>query len=500
MMVRQPTPIPPGVLSTLEAGGGPAYRQVYAAIRQAILTSELEPGTRLSSSRVLAEELGVSRSTTFLAYDMLLSEGYLYGVSGSGTYVAEILPEEFAQAEPPRDTDEAVDDASALSRRGLAMASGPMNTSCDVSLSRTVFNVQADIVDSFPLETWARLAARRYRSRDRGWLRWGEKAGYRPLRESIAAYLRSSRGVSCSPDQVVIFSGLSSATSFIAQVLVDPGGQVWVEDPGWFSITAAFQAASAEVVPIQPGAEGFDLHVALRVAPEARVACVMPSCQMPLGMTMSMARRLALLQWAHEHDGWVIENDYNGEFRYRGRPLPALQGLDRHGRTLYLGSFSKVLFPSIRLGYVVVPESILDQFVQARRAFDFRVPVFEQMVVADFMREGHFLRHVRRLRRVHAERQAAFLDAAATELAGLLDILPTDAGMYLVGMLPEGVSEEAAQQAAARHGVIVDLLGQYWFRPPANRPQGLVLGYVDFEPEEIRDGVKRLAQALRSIV
>jgi GntR family transcriptional regulator/MocR family aminotransferase len=491
---------PRGLLTDLQAGTLPIYQQLYEDVRLAVLKQELAPGARLPSSQAVAEELGVARSTVVQAYETLISEGYLYGVAGSGTYVAHILPEDFTQSPsaqlraswPPARSD--------LSERGMRMLSTRTIPSNVADKPRRAFDTREYATDDFPLETWATLAGRRLRSGDRAWLQFNEAAGYRPLREALATYLTGSRSVSCSAEQIVIFSGLASATTFISQVLIDPGDPVWIEDPGWPQEIAAFQLAGADIIAVPTDAAGLDVNFGIDACPTAKLAFVVPSSQIPFGTTMSMARRLALLQWAHETSAWIIENDFNGEFRYRGRPLPSLQGLDRHGRTLYLGTFSRTLFPSLRLAYAVVPESLVDRFVQARELFDIHPPVFEQLIAADFMNEGHFGRHIRRLRRLHAERQQVVIEAASTRLEGLLDIVPNDAGIFLVGWLPEETDEDEACRVAALHEVSVDPLHAYYYRLPPDYRPGLVLGYTNFESSEIEDGVDRLAGALRGVI
>jgi GntR family transcriptional regulator/MocR family aminotransferase len=474
----------------------PVYQHLYDVFRQAILSGELPAGCLLPSTQALAELIGVGRSTVVLAYEMLTSEGYLEGQRGSGTYVAQILPDTFTYTESTDVNAAGGSTRSDLSIRGMRMLDSRMVPPAP----KRAFDTEEHASDLFPLPIWSALANRHFRSGARGWLEHGDAAGYLPLRKALAGYLRTSRAVACTPEQVIVFSGLVSAVTFMAQVLIDTGDPVWIQDPGWSHAAATFQLAGAGIVPVPIDDEGFDLVAGLAANPNARLAYVLPSCQYPFGTRMSMARRLVLLQWARETGGWIIENDYNGEFRYGGRPLPSLQGLDQHGRTLYLSTFSRTLFPSVRLAYVVVPEPLADQFVRARHVFDMYPPVFEQMVVADFISEGHFLRHIRRARRVHALRQAALLEAASTTLAGLLEIVPAESGAFLVGWLPDGVIEEAACRAAAEHGVNVDPLSLYYYRRNPDQRPGLVLGFADFSVPEIEDGLKRLAAALREVV
>jgi GntR family transcriptional regulator/MocR family aminotransferase len=454
--MRRATPVPTGILIDLSSAASPLYQRIYESIRQAILTGELSPRTALPSTLGLAEELGVSRITVLQAYEMLISEGYLYGVAGSGTFVAEILPEEFLYVPSPNRSSVKPYVEARLSDRGSRMAEfAPFSPA--LRQPRRPFDATEYTTDLFPSDIWARLGARRYRLWKRDWLQYGEPAGYRPLREALAAYLRTARGVDCTTDQVMIFSGLASMTTFVAQTLTDPGDTVWVGGTTDIHVPAAFEMAGASVVHA-PFDGDSDMGLSSNVPLSARLAYVFPSCNEPMGDVMSMARRLVLLQWAQDHSAWVIESDDSGEFRYQGRPLPSLQGLDQHGRTFYVATFNRVLFPSLRLAYVVVPKALVQQFVAARAVYDVHSPVFEQMVLADFISEGHFQRQIRRLRLAYAERQRVLVDAAKDQLAGLLDIQPRDSGVQIVGWLPPGSSEHAAVEAAARHDVVVEPL------------------------------------------
>jgi len=310
----------------------------------------------------------------------------------------------------------------------------------------------------------------------------------------ISAYLGATRAVRCTWEQVIVVSGSQQALDLAARVLLDPGDAAWVEDPGYAGARGALLGAGARLVPVPVDGDGLDVAAGAQLGAGARLAYVSPSHQYPLGVTMSLSRRLALLGWASRSGAWVLEDDYDSEYRYTGRPLEALQGLDPEGCVIYLGTFSKVLFPALRLGYLVVPPELVDPFTAARELVDRQSPSVEQAVLAEFIAEGHFARHVRRMRVLYAERQATLVEAAARELSGALDVRPAEAGMHLVGWLPGGTDDREASRRAAAEGVEATALSLHGIEPPQRR--GLLLGYAAVGEEEIRAGVRRLAASL----
>ncbi|WP_437725219.1 PLP-dependent aminotransferase family protein [Sorangium sp. So ce861] len=480
------------------ASSAPLHRQVYEAVRGAILAGRLRSGSKLPSTRALAAHLGLSRNTALGAYAQLLSEGYLRGRIGSGTYVADALPERLLLARPrpePRPSPSPGD--GALSRRGalVAGAASPFRrAAAPLGPAGWAFQVGVPAFDAFPAAVWGRLMSRRW---DRSWralVPRCEPQGYAPLRRAIADYLVTARGVRCTPDQVIVVGGAQQAISLAAEVLLDPGDPVWVEDPGYTAARSALVAAGATPVPVPVDEEGLDVAAALRGLP-ARLAVVTPSHQFPLGVTMSLGRRLALLDWARSSGGWVFEDDYDSEFRYAGRPLAALQGQSPGARVIYAGTFSKVLSPSLRLGYLVVPEGLVDAFVAAKALADVSSPSLEQAVLSDFMAEGHFARHVRRMRVLYERRQAALVAAAERELRGLLEVRAAPAGMHLLGWLPAGRADGAAAERAAANGVRCVALSELRVRSAGRG--ALVLGYAAAGEDEIDEGVRRLRAALR---
>jgi GntR family transcriptional regulator/MocR family aminotransferase len=473
------------------------HRQLYRELRDAVLSGRLPPGSRLPSTRVLAAEMGVSRNTVMGAFDQLLAEGYLEGKVGSGTYVANQLPEELLQVHgrmlsAPRHESA----GGTLSKRGTVLASSPIIPPRPHRAPRA-FRPGPGADDHFPARVWTRLLLKRWRGPLRDMLSYGEPGGYRPLREAIATYARAARAVRCDASQVVVVSGSQQGLDLVARLLLDPGDPVWIEDPGYLGARGALRGAGARLVPVPLDDEGLLVSAGISREAHAKMVYVTPSHQFPLGVTMSLARRLALLEWVRRSGAWVIEDDYDSEFRYSGRPIAALQGLDFTGRVIYLGTFSKVLFPSLRLGYLILPPALVEPFTNARALLDRHSPLIDQAVLADFIAEGHFARHVRRMRALYQHRHQTFIEVAQKELTGLMDVEPQDAGMHLLGWLAPGVDDAAVSRRAVEIGVEAPPLSAYALERPARG--GLLLGYAATGTREIRDGVRKLVQALREV-
>jgi len=467
--------------------------QLYEGLRHAVLRGQIRPGERLPSTRALAADLGVSRNTVSSAYEQLLAEGYIEAKVGSGTCVARSLPDELLSAtvDSIKVKKKRVRRRS-LSTRGKMLSSRPVRVLTVAGRPQPFASGLPDLHE-FPYATWARLMSRHWRRPGYNLVGYGDPAGYKPLREAIASYLRGSRAVRCETEQVVIVSGSQQALDISARLLLDPGDTALLEDPGYPGARVALSAAGALLVRLPVDAEGADITAA--VSSKAHVAFVTPSHHFPLGVTMSITRRLALLEWAERNGAWVLEDDYDSEYRYRGKPLPSLQGLDPAGRVVYMGSFSKTMFPSLRLGFLVLPPELVEAFRRARSVIDGHSPMTEQAVLADFISEGHFARHIRRMRALYQERQSVLVEAARRELDGLLEIRPSDGGMHLVGWLPIGVDDVKASERALAHGVYTRPLSSCSVAKV--RRGGLLLGYAALTIPQIREGVSKLAQALR---
>lgn len=477
----------------------PLYRQIYEAIRQSILGGKFAARTRLPATRLLAQQLGVSRMTVVNAYEQLFAEGYLEGKTGAGTFVAAQLPEEMLQT-PASDKNKRALIAQSrhfkLSQYGQRIAKFNVNVVRSQSITKPIpFQNGLTAVDKFPFEIWSKIAQRFYRQAPHKILGYAEPAGYRPLREAIAVHLASVRGVRCDAEQVIITNGAQQALDLVSRLLLNQEDRVLIEDPCYPEARDVFSSVGAKIIPVPVDEEGLDLTaVAEESRTMARLIYVTPSHQYPLGVTMSLSRRLKLLEWANTNNALIIEDDYNSEFRYNGRPLPSLQGLDTDGCVIYVGTFSKTVFPALRLGCAIVPHNLIETFVTARRLSDWHSPLFEQAILADFIAEGHFARHIRRMRALYAERQQMLVEEAEKKLAGLLEVKKADAGMHLIGWLPETVNDRTITEKAALHQLILRPVSAYSVRKPSRG--GLLLGYTAFNEKQIKQGVQKLAAVL----
>jgi GntR family transcriptional regulator / MocR family aminotransferase len=552
---RRRAPDAPDILLPLDPSAARSlYGQVYDGLREAIIVGRVPPGARLPSTRALAADLGVARNTVALAFDQLRTEGYVVGRRGGGTRVRDSVPDSLidvrrrrgapgaaeaaasgghqpddpdgatmrrGNAAPNRTHDPASPTLSAAHsrpRNALAILGGPQLSLRGQQLAAATlglvdrggtdpvpFRMGVPALETFPARLWARLTARCWR-RDGVYMGDSDPLGEPILRAAIAAHVTSARGARCTPDQVFIVSGALQGLDLIARLFLDAGDAAWVENPGYFGSFAPIAAAGARIIAVPVDHEGLDVSAGERAAPDARLAYVTPSHQFPLGSVMSASRRFALLAWARRSAAWVVEDDYDSEFRYTGRPLPCLQGLDAEhrgpdeaARVLYIGTFSKTLVPGLRLGYLIIPDAVVDKVRAARRVIDRHPPTFAQGVLADFIGEGHYARHVRRVRALYAERQAILLDAAKTELDGLIDLTPDAAGLHLVGWLPQGVSDAAASDAALAHGIETLPLSRCMRGPSEHIERGaLLLSYAGFDGNALRKGVLSLRRVLES--
>ncbi|MES2902529.1 MAG: PLP-dependent aminotransferase family protein [Pseudomonadota bacterium] len=480
----------------LERGGDtPLFRQLYARIKEAILNGTLGPGIRLPPTRALCCMLAVSRQTVLNAYDQLMAEGYLNGTVGRGTFVSACLP--IAPALPGAAPQGLM---RPLSARGMAYA-GAMGKVGFHQGARRAFRVSMPGLDLFPFDIWSRLEARRWRRPDHH-MGYSDPAGFAPLRELLCVYLRAARGVNCTPEQIVITSGSQQGLYLLASLLLAPGDKVWVESPGYQGAGAPLFAVGAKVCTVPVDEQGMDVAYGASCYPDARMVFSTPSHQLPLGVTMSLQRRLELLRWAAASKAWIIEDDYDSEYRYNGPPLASLQSLDSAGCTVYVGTMSKVLFPGLRLGYIVAPPALVEPVVRAKAVLDRHNAIVPQMVLADFMAEGHFGRHIRRTRQAYGERREALLSGIERHLAGELRCGPTDTGLDLCVFLRRRLDDEAVAQAALARGLELRPLSYYASRvatPECAVDPGLLLGFAAVTPVEIASAVKLLAKVLRAM-
>jgi GntR family transcriptional regulator/MocR family aminotransferase len=482
--------IPP---MTLDFGSDmPLYRQISVWFRRAIHAGQLLPGQRVPSTRALAKELRVSRIPVLSAYELLIAEGYFEPFVGAGTCVSRSIPDAFAPPERMGLNDLAVHERDSKrrrmgSRRALAMR-GPAQAWLRECCGCTD-------LERFPITIWSKLVSRHARRISREIMGYGNTMGYLPFREALAEYLGAFRAVKCDASQILVTTGSQQALLISALALLDPDDEAWLEEPGYPGTLQALKAAGARPVPVRVDRSGLDIEYGIRTGSRARVAYVTPAHQFPMCVTMSAARRIELLSWASRNDTWVVEDDYDSEFRYSGNPFASLQGLDTEGRVIYVGTLTKVMFPALRLGFTVVPADLVGSFLDLRNAIDtVSTSTLPQMVMTDFIREGHFSRHISKMRAVYMERRQAIAEAIREHADGLLEIAGTDAGLYTVALLPPGVDDLEVASRARRMNLSVGALSRCYAGVP-ERP-GLTLGYANLDVREIPAMIRALASLI----
>jgi GntR family transcriptional regulator/MocR family aminotransferase len=479
----------------------PLHRQLYEELRGAILNQRLKPGQRVPSTRLLARSLKLSRATVTQSYEQLISEGYLQAVVGSGTRVCAELPDELlrtspvktAAAPPAKSPGPA---AIRLSHYGISLSdSVPLEPpEPDLPLN---FKSGRPALEEFPMQQWRRLLLRHCREDNVDLLDYSTHPhGLPELQEAIAGYLARSRAVRCTAEQVIIVNGSQQAIDLITKLLIDRGDTVAVENPGYLGARRAFLAQGAKLLPVPVDENGVVTeHLEIKSPKQARLIYVTPSHQFPTGGVLPLARRLELLRWAESTGAVIVEDDYDSEFRYGSRPIPALQGLAEGANVIYVGTFSKVLFPALRIGYVVAPESLARVFARARWIADRQTPALEQLALTDFINEGHLERHLRRMRTLYDSRRQTLVRALEQHFAGRIEILGENAGMHLMIRLRTPFDDQQVMQRAAQVGVgLVSARLYYLGQPPADE---FVLGYSGLSERRIQEGVRRLAKAVQ---
>jgi GntR family transcriptional regulator/MocR family aminotransferase len=473
----------------------PLHLQIYNAYRTAIVERALRPKERVPSTRTLASELGVSRIPVLNAYAQLLAEGYFEAQVGSGTVVSSTLPDQVAL--PVRS------ETSPGSRRSYR----PISRDCAPlpSMQGTLpwfggrwgaFNPGQPALDQFPAKTWSRLVVRHCRNLQLPPMHYSDPMGSRELRDAIASYLRTARGVRCEVEQIMIVSGSQQALEISTRVLLDRGSRVWMEEPGYRFARNVFSFNGCQIIPVPVDDEGINVAAGIDRCRQARAALVTPSHQYPLGVIMSASRRLQLLEWSYDTRSWIIEDDYDSEYRYESMPIASLQGLDRSAQVVYTGTFSKVLFPSLRIGYIVIPPDLIERFLAVRLTMDICPPTFLQLVLADFIREGHFARHIRRMRLLYRERRSALFESLRDELGVAVSVTGEQAGLHLSVTLPRGFRDREIAERASHHRVwLAPLSASYLERPS---PQGFILGFSNTAKEDMSHAVRKLSDILHS--
>ena len=473
----------------------PIYRQLYDWFRRGITDGQLRPGQRVPSSRSLAVELNVSRIPVLSAYEQLHAEGYLETFVGAGTCVARSMPDDTLRA-VRRGTVTRSEKAGPrrLSRRATLLTGVPAQSWLN---SMGAFRVSLPALDHFPIDVWSKLVARHSRRSTKGNMAYGDAMGYMPFREAIAEYLGTVRAVRCEASQILVTTGSQQGLQVAAQVLLNPTERVWMEEPGYPGALQAFMTSGADVIPVPVDQEGIDVGEMIRRGRSARAVYITPSHQYPMGMTMSATRRMLLLNWVERIGAWVIEDDYDSEYRFGSRPIASLQGLDANARVIYIGTFSKVMFPALRLGYVVVPKDLVPAFAATRDATDIFSSTLYQSVMTEFIREGHFARHIRRMRMLYMERRTALVRAIQSEMEGLLEVIGAEAGMHLVALLPPGISDVEVAKQAAQKGISAMPLSSCFRKAPSRG--GLILGYGGTSSHQAYEGIRVLRPIVQDL-
>lgn len=468
--------------------GGPVIRQVYDQVRGAIHGGALKPGGRLPSSRDLAQRLGVARASVVAAYDQLLAEGYAEGRRGSGTYVRGDLSGVIDLKGPAAPRDNLAPAPAPRSAVSPAMGLPTLES------ARVAFSNGRTLMDARALDAWSKSTRRALRTLGPEHFGYTHPAGDIRLRTAVADYLRAARSVACAPEQVIITSGAQQGVDLTLRVLVRPGDRVWLEDPGYPATWRAAASAGARPVPVPVDRSGLVVAAGVASAPDARLAFLTPSHQYPLGVALSMGRRLELLAWAREAGAFILEDDYAAEFRYAGAPLPALQGLGGGDRVIYVGTLNKALFPGLRLGYLVAPRDLVEAFAAHRWMIDRQPPSLTQAITLDFLESGQFAAHIRRRRIAYKVQRDALESALARRLGAVLDVDAPDQGMHLIAYFRDGRCDVTAEAAAAANGLTARAISPLYHQAPPR--SGLLLGFTGFPPNVMDAGVARLTAAL----
>lgn len=476
----------------------PAYRQIYEGLRNIILNRQIREGQRLPSSRILAEDLGISRNIVLLAYEQLALEGYINSGVGSGSYVSKNLDQIMTGAKhktlPPAVKG---DEAKSLVNLKHPLSENINNKESEKS-SVIPFQNGIPSFDQFPFKQWVKCANKVFREFEFLHLGYDDAQGFYPLRQSIAAYLRTNRALQCEPEQIIITNGAQQAINMIAKLLVKKNDLFWMEDPGYVNAKAAFMEEGASPCYIPLTKNGINVDWAIKNYPKANLVYLTPSNQFPTGGTLPLSKRIQLLNWAHKNNMWIIEDDYDSEFRYSKKPVASLQGLDNYGRVIYLGTFSKILFPALRIGYLVLPSvEIAKSFSKAKSFFDRQNSITDQAILHEFMKEDFFASHLRKMRILYKKRQDFLCSQIDKYGKGIIRVEKQDSGMHLIGWLPDGTDDKMISDSLQTYNIISTPLSRY-----ANKfktKPGLILGYTSFNEKYLKEYSIKLISLLKKI-
>lgn len=477
----------------------PLTTQLYDSLRQAIQTGQLPRGFRLPSTRELALQLSVSRTTVINAFDQLVAEGYLTSAVGQGTHVNVRLPDETLRVSPPKRWKPSMTEvASSVGIENQLSSLGRELTNIDASSLVFIneirpFRAGLPALDEFPVSLWSKLVRKIWREASVQDLSYGNPEGFRPLRRAIAGYVRAFRGVCCTDDQVMIINGTQQAFDIVTRLILRSGDKILFESPGYQRARLALQAAGLQLIHVPVDRDGMDVGYAIKTASDAKLAYVTPSHQFPLGVTMAIERRMQLVDWANRNQGWIFEDDYDSEYRYAHRPIPAMQGLDSGERTIYVGSFSKVMFPSLSIGYVVVPQALVVQFRNALSLVGRPPSKVDQIVLSEFIEQGHFARHLRRMRTVHETRRSALVEGLKEHLGHSLKIIGADAGLHCTAILEPTWEDVTVSRDAAERGVDIKPLSTFFVgHKKSEMSNGLIFGFACSSPAQIRGAIRKI--------
>lgn len=474
----------------------PAYKQLYEGLRSLIIEGKLRPKERLPSSRILAEDLGVSRNVVLLAYEQLILEGYISSIVGAGSYVADNIDKNFFISKKAK--------ASSIGTKKIAARNIPFNYPLSDNFIRREsskglvipFTNPVPALDEFPYKAWVKCAYKVFRGFEFLHLGYDDPQGYYPLRKSIAGYLRTNRALQCEPEQLVITTGTQQALNLVADLLLKKDDLFWMEDPGYGNAKAAFMKQSAKPCFIPVTKHGMDIDFATRHFPDAALAYVTPSHQFPLGGTLPVTKRIQLLNWAHRKNMWVIEDDYDSEFRYSKRTIPSLQGLDRYKKVIYLGTFSKVLFPALRIGYIVLPSAEMAKtFAQAKAFVDRQNSITDQAIINQFIEDGFFYTHLRKMRFLYKKRQEQLIHILNKYGKDVIRVEKQNSGMHLIGWIDEKCSDVELASYLEKLKVVVTPLSLY--QEKFKVKPAIILGYTAFNEKKIKDGAFKLIEGIR---
>jgi GntR family transcriptional regulator / MocR family aminotransferase len=475
----------------------PLYRQIFEWFQGAISTGTLRPGQRVPSTRELARALKISRIPVLSAYDLLFAEGHLKPLIGVGTCVAKSNAGTVLRPESERDlTTTASVRATATAKRKISRRAALLRGPAQAWLEETSRSrASSGVPEGFPVATWSRLVTRYARNASTNAMAYGDPMGLESFRRALAQYLGAFRGVRCDESRILVTAGSQHALQICALALLDPGDRVWIEEPGFPGAQQAFRSAGGQLVAVPVDSAGLDVACGRHRESRVRAAYVTPSAQFPLGVPMSSARRLALLSWAERKGAWIIEDDYDSEFRPDETPVASLQDGDADDRVIHVGTLSAVMFPALRLGYIVVPKDLARILASVRNANDIFPPPLHQLAMTDFIQEGHLARHVKKMRAIYLNRRSAFVSAILIELPEMLELIEGAAGTRLSGLLPFGVPDTEVAREVAIAGLQIKALSQCYIRPPARG--GLILDCASLHPERAREAARALDSAIR---